>query len=474
MRSSIILKLALGILLFPSTFLLAQNVSINADGALPDPKAMLDISSTISGLLIPRMTTEQRDLIDTPPNGLQVYNITTNTLDIYRNSAWMSVAHTISSNLVYVYSLADLPAPVGSAILLDATKMYIFSGIVDISPNYLNLNGAGVRGTDPGNDGVMSTVSGGILRSTGVSVFMENLAILPASGGTKAFDLADATGAQYCNIFSGCSVVEIGIPSQGAGQISGFRAITVEKCYFNCQDGIKIAGNVGKFVSFLNYITGITAGSGIEFMVGLTINDIDLSNNYFIFTGQTGVKVNEGANISNGRMTTNMFRDVGTLLSGFDSYTYGWEMLQNTGIPNTKSFGYAYMDGNLTNTTFSGVGVYTKILGTTTLVNAKKFSASSNRFTYIGKRTIDSRVFIVIGAKAPSNAADYTIAIAKNGAVISVPTSSLGPMSNNQGFQIVLESSVSFSTNDFIEVFIKSNSGTSALVVEDMQFRVAE
>ncbi len=474
MRSSLILNFALGILLFPSTFLLSQNVSINADGALPDPKAMLDISSTTRGLLIPRMTTVQRDLIVAPPNGLEVYNITTNTLDIFRNTAWTSVAFTPASNLVYVTSLADLPTPVGAAIQLDGTKMYIFSGIVNISPNYLDLNGAGLRGTDPGKDGVMSTVSGGVLRSTGVSVFMENLAVLPASGSTKAYDFADATGAQYCNLFSGCSVVEIGIPSLGVGQISGFRAITVEKNYWNCTDGIKIAGNVGKFVSFLNYITGITAGSGIEFLVGLTINDIDLSNNYFIYTGQTGVKVNAGSSISNGRMTTNMFRDVGTLLSGFDSYTYGWEMLQNTGIPNTKSFGYAYMDGNITNTTFSGVGVYTKIMGTTTLVNAKKFSASSNRFTYIGKRTIDSRVFVVIGAKAPSNSADYTIAIAKNGAVISAPTSSLGPLSINQGFQLVLESSVSFSTNDFIEVFIRSNSGTSALLVDDMQFRVAE
>lgn len=470
-----IIRIAVAFLLLPSSFLLSQNMAINSDGALPDSNAIVDIASTTHGLLIPRMTTTQRDAIVTPPVGLQVYNLTTNTLDIYRGNGWASTVFTAAtSNLVYVSAMSDLPAPSVNAITLDANKMYVFSGIVDISPNYLNLNGAGLRGTDPGKDGVMSSVSGGVLRSTGVSVFIENLAVLPASGSTKAYDFADATGAEFCNLFSGCSVVEIGIPSLGVGQISGFKAITVEKNYWTCKDGIKVTGNVGKFVALLNYITGITAGSGIEFLAGLTINDIDLSNNYFVYPGQTGVTVTAGATIDNGRMTTNMFRDVTTLLSGFDSYTFGWEMQQNTGIPNSKSFAYAYFDGNATSTSFNSVGVFTKILGTTNLVVAKRFSAANNRFTYTGKSTIDARVLAVIGAKAPANASDYTIAIAKNGVVISSPSATLGPLSNNQGFQILLETEVSLATNDYIEIFIRSNAGTNSLLVSDMQFRVEE
>ncbi len=85
---------ALGSLLFPSTFLFAQNVSINSNGELPDPKAILDLSSTTSGLFIPRMTTVQHHAIATPPIGLQVFNLSTNTLDIYRSTEWASVAFT--------------------------------------------------------------------------------------------------------------------------------------------------------------------------------------------------------------------------------------------------------------------------------------------------------------------------------------------------------------------------------------------
>lgn len=472
-----ILSIVIAVMILPAGFLFSQNMAINFDGALPDPAAIVDISSTTKGLLIPRMTTAQRDAIVTPPVGLQIYNLTTNTLDIYKSTGWSSVtfgSSATSTNLVYVSSLSDLPAPSGNAILLDPTKMYVFSGFVDISPNYLNLNGAGMRGNDPGKDGVMSTVSGAVLRSTGVSVFIENLAVIPASGSTKAYDFTDASGTQFCNLFSGSSVVEIGIPSLGVGQVSGFKAITVEKNYWNCKDGIKITGNVGKFVALLNYITGINGGSGIEFLAGLTINDIDLSNNYFVYTGQTGITVNAGSTINNGRMTTNMFRGVGTPLAGFDSYSFGWQMAQNSGVPDSRSFAYSYMANNVTSTTFSAVSTYTKILGATTTVAAKKFTAANNRFTYTGKPAIDARVFAVVGAKAPSNGADYTIVIAKNGTVIASPSSSLGPMTNNQGFQIVLETEVSLSTNDFIEIFIRSNDGTTALVINDLQFRVEE
>ena len=104
--------------------LMAQNVGINATGALPDTKAMLDISSTSSGLLIPRMTTVQRDAITSPPVGLQVYNLTTNTMDIFRGVNWESTGFmSPTSSVVNVNSLADLPAPSGGVITLTKDKM---------------------------------------------------------------------------------------------------------------------------------------------------------------------------------------------------------------------------------------------------------------------------------------------------------------------------------------------------------------
>ena len=55
----------------------SQNVSINSTGSLPDASAMLDISSTTSGFLLPRMTTAQQNAIGSPATGLLIYNTTT-------------------------------------------------------------------------------------------------------------------------------------------------------------------------------------------------------------------------------------------------------------------------------------------------------------------------------------------------------------------------------------------------------------
>ena len=50
------------------------------------PNAILDIESTNSGLLIPRMTTSQRNGITAPSNGLMVYNTSTSAINYYNGS----------------------------------------------------------------------------------------------------------------------------------------------------------------------------------------------------------------------------------------------------------------------------------------------------------------------------------------------------------------------------------------------------
>ena len=53
----------------------AQSVAINNNGTNPDNSAMLDISSTNKGLLMPRMTMAQRDSIINPATGLIIFQV---------------------------------------------------------------------------------------------------------------------------------------------------------------------------------------------------------------------------------------------------------------------------------------------------------------------------------------------------------------------------------------------------------------
>ena len=69
-----------------------QNVAINNDGAAPDAKAILDIKSTDKGILIPRMTSAQRNAITTIPKGLTVFDTETNSFWFYTGTAWAELA----------------------------------------------------------------------------------------------------------------------------------------------------------------------------------------------------------------------------------------------------------------------------------------------------------------------------------------------------------------------------------------------
>ncbi len=63
-------------ILLVSSMINAQSVGIGT--VVPDPSSALDIYATDKGLLMPRMSSTERDLIVLPAKGLMIYNLTTN------------------------------------------------------------------------------------------------------------------------------------------------------------------------------------------------------------------------------------------------------------------------------------------------------------------------------------------------------------------------------------------------------------
>lgn len=76
-------------------------VAAPADGAIiegsvgigtptPTTSSALDVNSTSKGMLVPRMTTAQRNAIASPVNGLLVYNISTNQFNYFDGTVWVA------------------------------------------------------------------------------------------------------------------------------------------------------------------------------------------------------------------------------------------------------------------------------------------------------------------------------------------------------------------------------------------------
>jgi hypothetical protein len=67
----------------------AQNVGINT--TTPDNSAVLDVSATDKGMLVPRMTTTQRTAITSPATGLLVFDSDLKVFYFYNGTAWTSI-----------------------------------------------------------------------------------------------------------------------------------------------------------------------------------------------------------------------------------------------------------------------------------------------------------------------------------------------------------------------------------------------
>jgi len=61
----------------------------------PDATSILDLTSTTLGVLLPRMTTTQKNAIISPANGLLLYDSTLNKLNVYESSAWKNLGDGI-------------------------------------------------------------------------------------------------------------------------------------------------------------------------------------------------------------------------------------------------------------------------------------------------------------------------------------------------------------------------------------------
>jgi Chaperone of endosialidase len=81
-------------------FLSAQNVGINT--TTPDASAALDITSTTSGILVPRMTTTQRTAITTPATGLLVYDTTLGQFYFYSSTGWTAIPLSTTTAISYI------------------------------------------------------------------------------------------------------------------------------------------------------------------------------------------------------------------------------------------------------------------------------------------------------------------------------------------------------------------------------------
>ena len=329
-------------------------------GLTPDPSAMLDVQSQSKGVLFPRMTTAERNLITNAPTGLMIFNTSENRLQINLgtpgNASWQNIN------------------PIGTITGLDCAGATLTGNLysgqaasgVSVSVPYTGGNGGVYQGqnvTSTGVTGLTATLTSGTL-NTGSGTLTYSITGTPSGSGTASFALN--LGGRNCtlalntqllgsitgltcasatltgNLYSGqaASGVSVSVPYTGGnGQLHAGQTVTSTGV-----TGLTATLSSGSFAS----------GSGnLSYAITGTPNADGLAAFALNIGGQSctlNVPVGCGAFVAAGQWKVFSCYNLGAANTSADPFTPSWEINGNyyQWGTNPTCFGLDGIDGTNT------------------------------------------------------------------------------------------------------------------------------
>jgi hypothetical protein len=309
----------------------AQSMGISSEAITPDPSSILEMRTTDKGILIPRMTTVERDAITAPATGLMIYNNETNQYNFYNGSAWVfwgSAAYlsATSGETLSTISTADVVISGMTKTALEAgTYSVLFNGQVsipaadyttgfstadaaaDLNLIYNDIMAIPVTGTHALTFGSGETLLPGVYNVAGAASIAGTLT-LDGNNETNPLFIIRANAGAFNTAASVNVILTNGATPENVFWIAdgaiGLGASTkISGTLFS--HGAAVAGGSSIVTGrLLTTLGAISYGQGaLSVPTGNSIIDFRSLSNFIIFTSSGGV-ANTGASVYNGDIGT--------------------------------------------------------------------------------------------------------------------------------------------------------------------------
>ncbi len=375
---------------------------------------------------------------------------------------------------VIINSLSDFPTPAASVITLLADTQYLLANDVNLGANRIVLAS---KTTVSGIESILITLSytgtGDMFTILNTSNRINNLGISCVSG--RVLNLSDNADSVFrmndCSV--SCDRFAI-LNSTGASGTSA-RFTTVSPSAVTTS-GITFTGG---FNTLLWEVSTINMSAGIAFNLGTAtfdafITDTILTNLSGGTTFLSGAASSANINVGGlGQVKTTLSTGAGTLLSGITTSDSRWEFLHNDDIMDTRPDSLISMQGNSTDTVISGSGTYVLVAGTWVVDTTSQFtSTTAGRATYTAGK--DARLPVTFSCSVePTSGANKLISVkvAMNGTVVD-NSKRTALVSSGDPTSITMPWQETFSTNDYVEVFVTNDTDTVDILVSSAIGRI--
>lgn len=454
-----------------SLFLSINGVAQVKIGDNPDvinAASILELESHSKGLLIPRMTTAERDAISNPPAGLEIYNTETDHFNYYDGSHWVSLKNKLRDNHVVVKSEADFPTPQGSEIILDSNVVYEINGHIQLTHS-LNLNGAMVHGVNvfkdmieySGTESIFTGAKGGEVRC---------VALKASESGAQIFDLSN-TDKDEMLIIRGC-VIEY---SNKIGTIEGYSLIYCSSLgVFDNLDGFTFNGVSRLILNDMHFFDS-NHGTLVKFEDNCQIDFVDISGGFYHTSSiNNSIAFDFGTNVvltGSGSMQSGVIGDgtpyVGTPSNKWHLVGPGFEM-------NADQVACAniYLVAPLI-TTISTVNTPVKVEGVTSSTKLHRMEQLvNNRITYNGTKTRSFMYNCSVSLTAEADNKVFEFFLAKNGVVLPESAQKRKILTGSDVGNLSISGVVELNPGDYIEVWVANISDNTNITVQNMNLSI--